>query len=214
MNAEQALRLTGGEVRVGMEAQAALELGQRCGGESEADCESVATEAREEVGTGFDGGKERKAVDRAAGAMGYTVFHADDDGRLGGAFDDARGENADDAAMPAIAVDDEEAVGGDFGVGAKAALDNSERGGLDVAPLAIEALEFGSELGGAMGIARGEKLDDVGSYVHAAGGIDARCEAKCNVEAGDLLACRVERGSGEERPETGAGRATELAQAR
>jgi hypothetical protein len=37
--------------------------------------------------------------------VGHAVFHADHDGRLGGALDNARGENADDAAMPAFAVD-------------------------------------------------------------------------------------------------------------
>jgi hypothetical protein len=55
--------------------------------------------------------------------VGDAVFNADDDGRLGGALDDARGENADDAAMPAVAVDDEQAVGGEFGVGGEAGFD-------------------------------------------------------------------------------------------
>ena len=103
-------------------AQAALEFGQRCGGQGEADGEGVAAEAGEEIGAGFDGGEQREAVDGAAGAVGHAVFDADDDGRLGGALDDARGENADDAAMPAVAVDDEQAVGGEFSVGRRGGL--------------------------------------------------------------------------------------------
>ena len=96
---------------VGVEAQAALEVGQLFCGQRKADGEGVAAEAREEIGAGLDGGEEREAVDGAAGAVGHAVFHADHDGGLGGALDDARGENADDAAMPAVAVDDEQAVG-------------------------------------------------------------------------------------------------------
>ena len=59
-----------------------------------------------------------ESIDGAAGSVGNfavgAIFNADDDGGLGGALDDARSEDADDAAMPAVAVDDEEAVGGDF----------------------------------------------------------------------------------------------------
>jgi hypothetical protein len=107
----------------GVEAQAALELGQRVGGQGKADGEGVAAEAREEIGAAFDGVEQLKAVDGAAGAVRHAVFDADHDGRLGGALDDARGENADDAAMPAVAVDDQQAVGGEFGVGGQAGFD-------------------------------------------------------------------------------------------
>ena len=104
----------------------------------------MAAEASEEIGAGFDGGEKREAVDRAAGAVGDAVFDADDEGGLGGALDDARGENADDAAMPAVAVDDEEAVGCNFGVGAKTGLDNGKRGGFDVSALPLARRRDGS----------------------------------------------------------------------
>ena len=213
VNAQEALGLARGEVLLGIEAQAALELGQFFGGQREADGEGVAAEASEEIGAGFDGGEEHEAVDGAAGAVGYTVFDADDDGRLGGALDDARGEDADDAAMPAVAVDDEEAVGGDFRVGCEAGFDGGERGGFHVAALAVEALEFGGELGGAVRVARGKELDDVGGHVHAAGGVDARREAEGDVEAGELFGCGIERGRGKERAQAGAHGTAQLAQA-
>ena len=122
VNAQEALGLAGGEVFGGIEAQAALELGKRRSGQGKADGEGVAAEAGEEIGAGFNGGEKGESIDGAAGAVGYAVFNADDDGGLGGALDHARGEDADDAAMPAIAVDDEEAVGGDFGVGFRGEL--------------------------------------------------------------------------------------------
>ena len=101
----------------------------------------------------------------------------------------------------------------DFGVGAETGFDDGERGGFDVAALAIEALEFRGELDGAVRIARGKELDDVGGNVHAAGSVDARSEAKGDIEAGELLGGGVERGGGEERAETGADGAAQLAQA-
>ena len=58
VNAQQALGLARGEMLVGVEAQAALELGQRCGGQGKADGEGVAAKAREEIGAGFDGGEQ------------------------------------------------------------------------------------------------------------------------------------------------------------
>ena len=118
VNAQQALGLTRGQVLLGVGAQAALQFRKIFRGKREADGEGVAAKAGEEIGAGFDGGEEDESVDGAAGAVGNfavgAVFNADDDGRLGGALDDARGENADDAAMPAVAVDDEKAVGSDF----------------------------------------------------------------------------------------------------
>ncbi len=89
----------------------------------------------------------------------------------------------------------------------------AERGGFDVAALAVEALEFGGELGGAVRVARGEKLDDVGGDVHAAGGVDARRKAEGDIEAGELFGGGIERGGGEERAEAGADGAAQLAQA-
>ena len=181
-------------------------------GKSEAHGKGVAAEAREEIGAGFDGGEEGESVHGAAGAMGHTILNADDDGRLGGALDNARGENADDAAMPAVAVDDEEAIGGDFRIGCKACFDGGERGGFHVAALAIEPFQLVRQLRGAMRIARGEKLDDVGGHVHAAGGIDARRKAEGDVEAGELpwrrdRALPRQRARADRRPWDGAVRA-------
>ena len=119
VNAQETRGLARREVRVGVVAQAALEVGKFFGGKRKADSEGMAAEASEEVGAGLDGSEKREAIDGAAGTVSDAFLNADDDGGLGGAFDDARGENADDAAMPAIAIDDEEAIFRDFGVGTR-----------------------------------------------------------------------------------------------
>ena len=71
VNAEQMLRLAGGQMLFGIEAQAALELGQAVGGHGKADGKGVAAEAREEIGAALDGVEQVEAVDGAAGAMGH-----------------------------------------------------------------------------------------------------------------------------------------------
>jgi hypothetical protein len=148
----------------------------------------VAAEAGVEVGAGFDGFQQRKAVDGAAGAVGDAVFHADDDGRLGGAVDDARGENADDAAMPSFAGHDEHFAAGELG-GSVARRARLCAGRVASASrrsvLRRSSLEASSV--GAGGVAGGEELDDFGGDVHAAGGVDARAEAESEVEAGESV---------------------------
>ena len=108
--------------------------------------------------------------------------------------------------MPAVAVDDEKAVGAEFGVGFEAGFDGGERGGFHIAAFAVQAFQFGGQLGGAVRVARREKLDDVGGNVHAAGGVDARREAKGDIVAGELFGGGVERGGGEKGAQTGARR--------
>ena len=115
--------------------------------------------------------------------------------------------------MPVFAVDHEQAVAAISVSDGETGFDGRERDGFDIAALAVETLELGGELSGAVRVARGEELDDVGGDIHAAGGVDARREAEGDIEAGELLAGRIERGRGEERAQAGADGAAQLAQA-
>lgn len=90
----------------GDEGEAVAKLLNVVGGESEADGVGVSAEAREEgvVGLlvrGGDGVEEMEAVDGAARAVGDAVFMSENECGATGAVDDARGEDADDASMPA-----------------------------------------------------------------------------------------------------------------
>ena len=156
VDVQETLGLSRSEMDARVSAQTELEIGKFFSGQCEADGESVAAEAGEEVGAGFNGGEEREAIDGAAGAVSYAVLHADNDGRLGGALDDARSENADNAAMPAIAVDDEETVGDDFFIEAETRFNHGEGSGFNIAALAVEALEFCGKFGGSVRVARCE----------------------------------------------------------
>ena len=109
MNVEHAFRLARGKTLCGADGEAALEFRKRCGRQSKSDGEGVPAEACEEIGAGFDCFEQLKAIDGAAGAVRNAVFDADDECGLGGTFHYPRGKDTDDAAMPAVTVDDEEA---------------------------------------------------------------------------------------------------------
>jgi hypothetical protein len=155
-DAQNVLRQPRSQVLAGVEAQAALQFGQSLGGQGKADGEGVAAEAGEEIGAALDGVEQMEAIDGAAGAVGDTVFYADHDGRLGGALDDAGGENADDAAVPAVAVNEQQPVDSQLVVRSEADFNGGECGGLGLAALVVEPLELGGQLGGAGRIAGGE----------------------------------------------------------
>ena len=129
MDAQQVLRLAGGQMLLGVEAQAALQLWQPLGGQGKANREGVAAEAGEEVCAALDGVEQLEAIHRAAGAVGDSVLNADHDGWFRGPLHHARCQNADDAAMPALAVDDQQPVGGQFRVAAQTSFDGREGSG-------------------------------------------------------------------------------------
>ena len=112
-----------------MLCEAFAEEGEAFGGEGEADGVGVAAEAGEDgdsvvfAGGGVDCGEgveQVEAGDGAARAVGLAVFVGEDEGGAAGAVDDARGEDAEDAAVPGGVVEDD-AGGGEglgFGIGA------------------------------------------------------------------------------------------------
>ena len=214
MDADDLLFGAMGELLVRIAVEALLEFGDSVGGEGEADGKGVAAEAGEDVCAGFEGFEELESVDGAARAMSHAIFHADDDGGLGCALDDAGGEDADDSAVPTIAGDDEHLVGGEFGFGGEAGFDLAEGLGFGFAAVEVELLELCGEFLGAGGVAGGEELDNFCGDVHAAGGVDAGAEPKAEVVAGDFLAGGVELCDGHEGAQAGTGGLAEFADAK
>ena len=116
------LRLAARQMFFGVNTQPLLQLWQCSGGQCKAHRKGVAAKAREQIGAAFDGVEQLESVDRPARAMSHVVFDADDDSRLGRALDHARGQNADDAAMPALAIDDQQAICGQLRIAQPAAF--------------------------------------------------------------------------------------------
>ncbi len=73
-----------------------------------------------------------------------------------------------------------------------------------VASFAIQAFELRGEFLRAAEVARGKEFDHLGGHIHAARGVDAWRQAKCDVEAGELFRGRIERCGGEERSQADA----------
>ncbi len=82
-----------------------------------------------------------EAGDGAAGAVGLAIFVAEDERGTAGALDHARGEDAEHAAMPAVAVDDEAAELIDRARG-QHGVDLGEDGGLGGAAVGVELIEL------------------------------------------------------------------------
>ena len=94
--------------RVLLQAIAQLRDARRS--QREADRVRVAAEAHEDIVAAFERFEQMEAGDGAAGAVGLAVFMAEHERGTAGALDHARGEDAEHAAMPAVAIDDEAAV--------------------------------------------------------------------------------------------------------
>ena len=207
VDAEQVFGLTAGQVFAGVGAEAAFQLRQFVGGQGETHREGVAAEAREQLRAAFDGVEQLKAVNGAAGTVGDFAFEAfldaDDDRRLGGAFDHARGQNADDAAVPAFAVDHQQMVGVQLRIGRQTGFDGDERSGFRVSALAVEPFQLGGQFGGTGRVAGGEQLDHLAGHVHAPRGIDARSQPEGHVECGDGFGSWVQGGGGKQSAQAG-----------
>ena len=119
--------------------------------------------------------------------MRDSVFHTNDKRGPGSALHDTRGENADDATMPSVTIENEKMLGSKGFIGDKPLFDCREHRCLGIAPFAIQAFKLHGKFLRAVMVTGGEQLDHFRSDVHAAGGVNARRNAKSNIEASELL---------------------------
>src|SRR5439155_25842227 len=189
--------LLGREMFQGILAEAAAEGVEVFRFDLESRGHFVPAEGVEKLSAVFQGAGDVEAVDRSSaaltedgGAVGGAVgVEADHDGRLAELIDDARGDDADDARMPAVAPEDDGAAI----VAVKFLLiDLCERRVEDAAlhrlPLAVVLLQLGGDLQGTRQIRAGEHFDGVAGVTHTADGVEARGEAKADVVAVEVLA--------------------------
>ena len=90
----------------------------------------VAAEPEEEIGAALERAEHVEVRDAAAGAVGDVAVDRQHDRRLVIRVDELRRGDADDAAMPALAADDEHVVRADGGVGLDRLLRLARRGPL------------------------------------------------------------------------------------
>src|SRR5207302_1579584 len=108
---------------------------------------------------------------RAARALADPVLERDDEGGAVVALLQPRGDDADDAGVPALA------GGEDEGAGAGIALDLGDRrledARLDLAPLGVEGVELAGEARRLRGVVGREQRRAEAGLADAAAGVDA-----------------------------------------
>src|SRR6202021_329740 len=185
MDAEKVFRLAVGKFFASMGDKAAVEISKTLSRQRKTNSESMTSEASKERRTGFKCFKQRKAIYGASRTVGYAVFHADNNSRLRRTLHNARGKDTDDAAMPALAVHHQHRRFFQLRILGKTPLNLGQRRGFRVAALAVESFKLVSQFAGATYVARGEKLDDLGSNIHATGRVKRGAGAKGHDDAGE-----------------------------
>src|SRR5579883_1593914 len=121
-----------------------------------------------------------KRVDAAAGALGDAVFDAEDDRGAIEFFDDAAGDDSDDAAVPAFAPEDERRFVIGYGLIAAEIEDFVHDFALGDLALLVEGEEIAGDCGGFGCVLREEHANGCAGGIHAPGGVDGWCDAKAD----------------------------------
>ena len=181
--------------------EAIAQLGDTRRGKREADSMRVAAETDEDIVAALERFQQMEAGDGAAGAVGLAIFVTEYERGTTGALDYTRGEDAEHAAMPALAVDDEAAELIDR-TRCQHGVDLGKNRGLGGATFGVELIKLHCQLACAVGVTCGEELDDIGSDIHAAGGVDARADAKADVGCCQTALRRIQLGNREQRAQS------------
>ena len=140
-----------------------------------------------------------QALDRPARALeGAVLAEGEDEGRPVQPVLEARGDDADHALVEVGVVDGEGGI--DLAGRGHGAVDQPlgllAHPGLDRAPLAVDGVERGGELGGAARVVGQQALDAERHVGQPPGGVEARAEGEAEVLGAGLA--RVAAGGGEE----------------
>ena len=137
-----------------------------------------------------------KAGNRAARALEHVglprrVAGGEDEGRAVQPVFQPRGDDADHAFVK-VGVEHGQGRRRDR-IGVEQPLGDLHRllahAAFDFAPLAVDAVERGGQLGRARRVVGQQQLDAQRHVGQAAGGVDARAECKAEIKGGGLLAC-------------------------
>ena len=130
-------------------------------------------------------------ADAAARAVRHVAVNRQHDGRPVERVDQLRRDDADDAAVPALAGDHEHGLRADVRIGLDDLLGGGEDGGFLFAPADVLRVELHGQRAGFVAqrfVARQQQArGDIGR-AHAAGGVDARRQHERDVIAVDRLA--------------------------
>ena len=121
-----------------------------------------------------------KSANRTARPEGFLAVARNYERGTIVALNHARGCYADDAAMPAFAVQHNAKGIAERRVAADALFERPQNAPLFFLAAGVELVEFAGQLAGTRRIFHAEKFDHIAGYIHAAGGIDAGRDTKPN----------------------------------
>ena len=179
---EAGLELLGGKSDAGVGEEGGAEFGEARLLDGQAGGHFVTAVLFQKLAARPERGDEREAGDAASAAFaGAGFIEADDERGAVKFFLNPRGDDADDAGMPARCADDD----GRVALGVEALRDLrlglAEHVVLDAAALAVLRVEAGGDGAGAGGVGGEEQFERVLRGAEASGGIEARGEAEADV---------------------------------
>src|SRR5215469_16649172 len=154
----------------------------------------MASITRKQVAARFDCFEKMKRPDRAAGAEGFVSLARDHHGRTVVALDDPSRGDADDAAMPSVAVDDDAIGITQCGLSGEALFNAAQDSTFLFLAVRVELIELGRKFSRPGWIFHAEKFNDIASNVHPSGGVDPRSDAKADFAGGRRPVRRYLRG--------------------
>ena len=170
------------ETPLGDGLERAPEVEESLGVEGDAGGVAVAAEPREVLAALAERVDEVEALDAPGAPLPHAALDADDEGGLVEALDDAGGDDADDAGVPAFGPEDETAGTGTL-LGLGDGLD--EHPLLDPAAVGVGLVELRGERAGLVEARGPEQLEADGGVVEAAGGVDAGAEMEADLAGAD-----------------------------
>src|SRR5215472_11936536 len=171
----------------------------------------MASVAGEQVAAGLDCFQKMKSADRAARAERFVSLAGDHHGRTVVALDDASRSDADDAAMPPIAIDDDAVGVTQCGLSGEALFNATKDPAFLFLAVGVELIELRRQLPRPGRVFHAEKFDDIASNIHPASGINPRGNAEADF-ASRRGPVRRDLGSLQQRFESGIDRSAQRIQ--
>src|SRR5215469_9400557 len=122
--------------------------------------------------------------------MSLAAIVGEYQGRAAVALNHASRRDADDAAVPSLAINHDAVCIAEFRFLFEALRDGLENSALFFLALAVELVEATGDFFRAYGIFHAEELYNVTGNVHAAGGVQTRRDAESNSRRGCRAICR------------------------
>src|SRR5581483_11091932 len=148
----------------------------------------MSAKAGEQLMARLKGFQQMKCGDRPARAVGFFAFFGDHQSWSARLLNDARGDNANHATVPAIAIKDHAVFAGEVRFGGKLLFNFGYDSRFFFLALKVELVQLLCYFLTAILISTGVEFNHVARDVHTSGGVDARAETEADIARGQSTA--------------------------